>query len=141
MSKRKQTRVPAQRELRNLARIWGGRIPGTHEPGFIERPVLEYAVPRVLQELHDRMGSKEVHLFWMGECRAILSLDDGRWHLTISCADRHPTWDELKTARYRICGPDITMAMITPPVERYVNIPSQDHVFHFWQLLEEAEGW
>lgn len=71
----------------------------------------------------------------------IFSQEEGRWHLSISHPDRHPTWDEIKTVRYRLCGPDLTMAMILPPVDRYVNVPAQDHVFQLWQLVEEADGW
>lgn len=136
-----KTRVPPTRSNFRTIRLWDGEIPGTHEPGFVERPILEYPVPAAVQELHDAMHSEQVHLLWMGECRIILALEDNRWHLTISCEDRHPSWDEIKTARYRIIGPDLTMAMITPPVESYINIETQDHVFHLWQLVEEAEGW
>lgn len=57
-----------------------------------------------------------------------------RWHLSISCPDRHPSWDEIKTARYRLLGPDLNAAMFLPPAAEYVNVPAQDHVFHVWEV-------
>jgi hypothetical protein len=64
-----------------------------------------------------------------------------RWHLTISCRDRHPTWDEIKIARYRLLGPDTVMAMLLPPAENYVNLPEQDHVFQLWEIEDSARVW
>lgn len=135
-------KVPGKYTLLGRVRLWDGPIPGTHEPGFVEKPIIEYAVPEALRLIHDRLRSTEVHLFWMGECRIILALENDRWHISISCEDRHPTWDELKVARYRLGGPDLVMAMVLPAAESYVNVPDQDHVFHLWQLVDdEAEGW
>jgi hypothetical protein len=119
------------------ARIWRGAIPGTYEPGFREAPIVERGVPRGVHELIGG-GHHELHAFQMGECNLLLGHEPGgggelTWHLTISCPDRHPTWDEIKTARYRLCGPDVTMAILLPPPDEYVNVPAQDHVFHLWQ--------
>ena len=57
-----------------------------------------------------------------------------RWHLSISCRDRYPTWDEIKEARYRLIPNNVTMAMLLPPKEQYVNI--HPNCFH----LHEIEG-
>lgn len=73
--------------------------------------------------------------FTWGELSVIKSLDDGRWHLSISHPRRYPTWDEIKTARYDLLSRDITMAMLLPPVEDYVNI--HQNCFHLWQIPNE----
>lgn len=60
-----------------------------------------------------------------------------RWHLSISHPDRYPTWDEIKAARYRFVPKEITMAMLLPPPDEYVNIDS--NCFHLHQLHPEDE--
>ena len=129
--------------------LWPGEIPGTHETGFVEQPIREIDAPLALRHLVQRgVDTLEFHAFRMGECNVLLGREpvgDGplRWHLTISCPDRHPSWDEIKTARYRILGPDLAMAMHLPPVDHYVNVPMQDHVFQLWELLdgEASDAW
>lgn len=54
------------------------------------------------------------------------------WHLSISHTARYPTWDEIKEARYRFCPNDLTMAMLLPPMEEYVNV--HERTFHLWQV-------
>jgi hypothetical protein len=128
-------------------RVWDGEIPGTHEPGFEEPPIREIKVPPAVERMAIERGATRFFGATMGECRILLGHEPDeqgrlRWHLTISCESRHPSWDEIKTARYRFCGPDLTMAMILPIAERYINVPAQDHVFQLWELIaEEAEGW
>jgi hypothetical protein len=119
------------------ARIWPGPIPGSHEPGFTEQPIREGTVPAIVRRVVP--GDTELHALTMGECRMLLGHEprDGGgllWHLTISCRARHPSWDEIKTARYRLLGPDLDAAMYLPPVAEYVNVPAQDHVFHVWEV-------
>ncbi len=83
----------------------------------------------------------------MGDCRIIRAQEpegingEMRWHLSISCPDRHPTWDEIKTARYRLLPHDIAFAMILPPPRFYVNVPAQDHVFHLHEIEDAARPW
>lgn len=128
------------------ARIWDGPIPGTHEPGFVEQPVVELPLPPEIRNMIGD-GDTELHRFRMGECNILLGLEpqgvngELRWHLTISCPDRHPTWDEIKVARYRLLGPDTVIAMILPQVEHYVNVPTQDHVFQLWEIDDPARIW
>jgi hypothetical protein len=91
-------------------RLWDGKIPGTHEPGFVEAPLVEFDPPGELAALKN--AAVLVRTFGFGECHVILSREDPddqglRWHLSISHPERHPSWDEIKTVRYRICGPDI----------------------------------
>ena len=136
----KVPKTPATR-----TRIWDGVIPGTHEPGFVEPALKEFDAPGHLTAL--KSAAVLVRTFQFGECSVILSREDPdgqglRWHLSIAHTERHPTWDEIKTVRYRICGPDIVMAMILPRAVDYVNVPRQDHVFQLWELIgDEAYGW
>jgi len=44
------------------------------------------------------------------------------WHFSISCADRNPTWEEQRDARYELL-PDVKyMVSILPPKSEYVNV-------------------
>jgi len=45
---------------------------------------------------------------------------------------RYPTWDEIKDARYRFCPASVTMAMLLPPQEEYVN--THPTTFHLWEV-------
>jgi hypothetical protein len=126
------------------AKVWDGPIPGTHEPGFTESPLVEDAA------MSARMSnalSTEEHVLTMGECRIILGREPSgihgelRWHLTISCPERHPSWDEIKTARYRLLGPDTVIAMVLPQPRFYVNVPQQDHVFQLYEIDDDARFW
>lgn len=127
------------------AKVWAGPIPGTHEPGFVEHPLIELPVPPAIRQMVG--GDTELYRFRMGECNVLLGREPGgvhgelRWHLTISCPDRHPSWDEIKTARYRLLGPDTVIAMVLPPVSDYVNVESQDHVFQLWQINDDSRFW
>lgn len=63
----------------------------------------------------------DVRAFQIGYSRILISRDCGKWHLSISCRDRLPTWAEQVTARYRLL-PDVRyMAMYLPPLTEYVN--------------------
>ena len=142
------SRVPPT--LSQRYRLWTGPIPGTHEPGFVEAPIIERERDADFMEVRRLIaGPTKIDLwaFKMGECGILLGHEPGgiegqvRWHLTISCLHRHPTWDEIKTARYRLLGPDTVMAMILPPSEFYVNVASQDHVMQLWEIEDVARVW
>lgn len=68
-----------------------------------------------------------------GPCRVVLSGPQEReeigWHFSISCDDRHPTWEEQRNARYELIPDDIYMVQILPPKSQYVNI--HEHCFHW----------
>jgi hypothetical protein len=125
-------------------------IPGTHEPGFVP-PRLE-RVPvdeRTRRLVHGCMRERKLPLeLWrLGECNIIIGREpegingEERWHLSISHPERHPSWDEIKTARYRLLPLDRAFAMILPPPEFYVNVPAQDHVFHLHEIEDAAKPW
>jgi hypothetical protein len=126
------------------AKLWDGPIPGSFEPGFEEQPIHEDKRASLL--MCSALDCEE-HVFSMGECRMILGHEpcgmngEMRWHLTISCPDRHPTWDEIKVARYRLMEPTMAVAMVLPEPEFYVNVPEQDHVFQLYEVEDPAQFW
>lgn len=54
------------------------------------------------------------------------------WHLSVAHRRRYPTWDEIADARYELVPEDVTMALILPPPDEYVNL--NEHCFHLWQI-------
>jgi hypothetical protein len=118
-------------------------IPGTHEPNFVEERIIQTTVPVGLGQ------SLGVHVstFKMGECTIILAREPAGvngellWHLSIGGPNRHPTWDEIKTIRYRLLDPALTFGMLLPPRRFYVNVPAHDHVFHIWEVSDPREPW
>lgn len=124
-------------------------VPGTHEPDFIEAPLVERggaSYDRVRNGLLE-MGARGIKFYTFGECRVIMAREpaganhERLWHLTISSPKRHPTWDEIKTARYRLLPRDRCFGMLLPPPEMYVNVAEQDHVFHLWEVTDPREPW
>jgi len=72
--------------------------------------------------------------FKRGSLRICIAIELGKWHMSISHPLRYPHWDEIKTARYALCPSEITMALILPPPEQYVNL--HKNCFH----LHEIDG-
>lgn len=72
-----------------------------------------------------------------GETRVFVGKEPAGWHLSISCPNRNPTWEEIKQARYDLCPHDITMAMILPPTSEYVNV--HNFCFHLHQIPNDGE--
>jgi hypothetical protein len=120
-----------------------GQYPRTRERGREPVRWSPATVPDVVQALPGEqkayVGHSGVHVLvgleparqvpeglWVPENARML------WHLSISHPDRYPTWDEVADARYEFCPASITMAMLLPPPERYLNL--HEHVFHLWQI-------
>lgn len=122
-------------------------IPGTHEAGFEEEPILQLPLPEGMAAQWEAAGAKGLKRLAMGDCNILVAREPNgingemRWHLTISTPDRHPTWDEIKTARYRLLPLDRCFGILLPPPEMYVNVPQQDHVFHLHEIDDPAEPW
>jgi hypothetical protein len=78
--------------------------------------------------------------FSKGPCRVLVSHEDHngkmRWHLSISCKDRYPGWEEIKAARYSLLPLDLVFAQILPPPSEYTNI--HRNCFHLWEI-EDGE--
>ena len=124
-------------------------IPGTVEPGYREREIIELALSRDLVEMWraagHHPGDYQLRHYAMGPCNVLVGREPAGsngellWHLTISAPSRHPTWDEIKTARYRLLPADLTFGMLLPPADQYVNVEAQDHVFHLWETTDPRE--
>ena len=84
-----------------------------------------------------------------GHLTVFVTVDDHLLHLSISHRvdtlvspdtpggtrpGRYPTWDEIVDARYLFCPKDITMAMLLPPTDEYVNIHAT--TFHLWEIKD-----
>ena len=78
---------------------------------------------------------ERARVFRMGECAIILTREYGKWHLSISCKNRFPTWQEIHQARYDLIPNEAMMAMILPPKEQYVNL--HENTFHLYEIKED----
>ena len=72
----------------------------------------------------------------MGRCQVFVSIDNGKYHLSISCDGFIPSYNEIKEARYRYCPDGIYMAEIFPPKSEFVNL--HKYCRHLWQINPEA---
>lgn len=52
-------------------------------------------------------------------------------HISMSYADRDPTWTTIKQVRAAFFPPDVDVMMVMPREADYVNV--QEHCFHLWQ--------
>ena len=59
-------------------------------------------------------------------------LENKWWHLSISHPTRYPKWDEIKEARYALLPDDITVGMLLPPKDGYVNL--HPNCFHLHEV-------
>jgi len=124
-------------------------IPGTVSYGFKEQPIIEQRMPPHVANALIANGLKpdDLTIYRMGVCDIFVGQEPaGRnrellWHLTISTPSRHPTWDEIKVARYRLLPLDICVGILLPQPEFYVNLEEQDHVFQVWEVRDEREAW
>lgn len=84
----------------------------------------------------DQALASDIHpsarAFRLGRCFIIVALEPIGWHLSISHPDRYPSWDEIKKARYALVPDEVTMAMLLPPRNEYVNL--HDNCFHLHQI-------
>lgn len=94
------------------------------------RPI-EVPIPPVVRA----MVEPGARAYRMGECYIIVGRTD-RWHMSISHPTRYPTWDEIKTARYALIPRHVTMAMILPPPDEYLNV--HQTTFHLWEIEEDG---
>jgi hypothetical protein len=102
-----------------------------HKEGYKEIPVpavLGLGMPATIQN----------KAYARGDCRIWVSREvhghELRWHLSISCTNRYPTWDEIKDARYALLPDECIMAMLLPPKAEYVNI--HPNCFHLHEIIE-----
>lgn len=76
-------------------------------------------------------------IFEMGECSIFVSpmpeRYGGGWHMSISCVDRDPTWNEIVKAWYTLV-PDAAYrhaSLKLPPLAEYINVHS--HCFNVYE--------
>lgn len=104
-------------------------IPGTFLNGWEPPPLRSEPIePRSVPA-----GVEYPSLWRLGECRVIRFRDASGVQLTVSHPERYPTWDEIKTARYRLLPTSRTFALLLPPPDEYQDTPAGSHVF---QLVE-----
>ena len=70
--------------------------------------------------------------FRMGRCVIIISIDVGKWHLSISTRDASPSYKEIKEARYKYIPDDVIMAQLFPSKKDFVNLHPYCH--HLWEI-------
>jgi hypothetical protein len=124
-------------------------VPGTWEGEPPPYPVQVKTNPLVLRAIARDAGEENVRSlkqYVAGECMILVGRERVHgehwlWHMTISCKDRYPTWDEIKAARYRLLSNGLTFGMLMPPPEQYVNVEAQDHVFHLWEITDPRKPW
>ena len=71
-------------------------------------------------------------IFIMGRCNIIITIDDGKWHLSISTPLASPSYNEIKAARYKLLPDNVTMAQLFPPKDEFVNLHPYCH--HLWEI-------
>jgi hypothetical protein len=93
--------------------------------------------PKAKWREHPEWPSMYPGLRWYtwGDCKVLVGLEPAGWHMSISHPTRNPTWEEIKQARYDHCPHDVTMAMILPPTDEYVNL--HNFCFHLHQIPNE----
>ena len=106
--------------------------PGTFERGFIEPPLRSVSVQ------HAKTPKVRGLVAWeMGECRVTRFRDSDGLHLVISHPGRYPSWDEIKSARYRLLPDDATFALILPTRSKYVDNPFSPNVFELTEVMRD----
>ena len=66
-------------------------------------------------------GVEGLEVFVSDEVSVLRTMDDGKLHVSISCKDRYPTWDEIRDARYQLMPDEMMVAMLLPTKAQYVN--------------------
>ena len=96
--------------------------------------IIETSLPPKLMEFQKK-GQLEAHLksYHMGDLSILVAFDATQgWHVSISHPKRYPVWDEIKHVRYELLPDKITMAMLLPPKDEYVNV--HPNCFHLHQV-------
>jgi hypothetical protein len=73
-------------------------------------------------------------IYTLNGCSVIVGIENGLWHLSIAHKNRYPSYDEIKQARYKFVPDNVTMAMLFPPKDQFVNV--HPNCFHLWEIKE-----
>jgi hypothetical protein len=73
------------------------------------------------------------------EVKILISNDADRLHMSVSCQNRLPTWQEVHDARYELLPLGKHFVMALPPPQFYVN--TCKYCFHLWEVKEKSLMW
>lgn len=85
----------------------------------------------VKDEREDKYGVYATGLFAYKGKNVFISVEDGRWHLSVS-ANHTLGYYELKEIRYKFMPNDMEVAQIFPPREEFINL--HENCFHLYEL-------
>lgn len=108
-------------------------LPEMGQPDFTKRDPLP-----LVQIPIGSMNGVPTQAYRLGECSVIITREHCRWHLSIAHKRRYPTWDEIAEARYRLCPKNLTMALLLPPVDKYVNLHA--NCFQLHEIIDHDNG-
>ena len=85
----------------------------------------------------DEYGIYETGLFQYQGMKICISIDDGKWHLSVSA--KYPLgYEQLKKVRYMFLPNAMHIAQIFPPREQFVNVHTC--CWHLWEIDFENDG-
>jgi hypothetical protein len=98
----------------------------------LSRPISWREVQMTADQRHAMERGTKAYVSDESKCSLFVSFTHQYgWHLSIAHPWRNPSWDEIASARYEFVPDEITMAMILPPEDEYINIHE-----HCFQLCE-----
>lgn len=59
-------------------------------------------------------------------------------HVSVSCPDRVPSWDELAAIKELVIGPDRHAYQVFPPRAQWISI--HEHCLHLWARWDDGDG-
>lgn len=100
-------------------------------------------VPEQLLVMARDAGLEPGRVYTQGPLRAIVArercggreADPLRWHISVSCADRVPTWAEMRDAVHDL-RPGVMFSIGIPPRSMWLN--EHEFVLHAWETVDEA---
>ncbi len=120
-------------------------FPGTFADDFAPLDLVEKRMPAAVSKM---LGAPKAYGF--GECHVLHGIEetDTRGgivvklhHVSISCPNRYPTWDEMKFIVYSLVPADVGMHMMLPrrdakPGTRDEYLDQHPWCLHWWETTE-----
>jgi hypothetical protein len=102
------------------------------------RPIHPDHLPQWVKESGVQSGTKSyfrmgLYSIWVGVT------DDGYYNMTITHPTKYPDWDVITHVRYSLLPNDCTMAMMLPPLEKYIS--NQANMFHLVEIKSDNPEW
>lgn len=103
------------------------------------QPVASPDFEQLWRDTHPDGDVAPPQTFQRGPLRALVGFepvidDDRRWHVSVSCADRLPTWGELVEAAHTL-RPGVVFVVGVPPRSWWLNV--HPYVLHLWETTDE----